>query len=178
MFQLLQNFAHKAEIRESKDEILVGEVVRAMARQGYATIQFLANDDFQRVRFKPLADPVLYSVFVTLNRMTGSGALSAALIGSKATLTFTAELKNRMSDPDDVLAMYKTDLANLFKMPMLGGIKLNHELSSVLATSSEMVDIDNYVLKGEAGIERMTRLLSSRIDKLREKLAPYKKPDR
>lgn len=178
MFDLLQNFAHKSEIRESKDEILVGEVVRAMARMGYVTIHFTANDDLQRVRFKALGDPVLHSVFVTLNRMSGTGALSAALVGSKATLTFTAEVKNRMADPDDLLAMYKTDLANLFKMPVLGGIKLNHELSSVLATSSELVDIDRYVLKGEAGVERLTALLRARIDALREKLAPYKKPDR
>lgn len=178
MFSILQHFSHKAEIRESKDEILVGEIVRAMARQGYVTIQFLANDDLQRVRFKTATDPVLHSVFVTLNRMTGTGALTAALVGSKASLTVTAEVKNRMSDPDDVLAMYRTDLANLFKMPMLGGIKLNHELSSVLATSTEMIDIDNYVLKGEPGVERMTRLLSSRIDRLRQALAKYKKADR
>lgn len=175
MFDLLQNFAHKSEIRESKDEILVGEVVRAMARAGYVTIQFTANADLQRVRFKALGDPVLHSVFVTLNRMTGTSALSAALIGSKATLSLTGEVKNRMSDPDDLLAMYKTDLANLFKMPMLGGIKLNHELSSVLATSSEVIDIDAYVLKGEPGVERLQTLLTARIGALREKLAPYKK---
>jgi hypothetical protein len=175
MFDLLQNFAHKSEIRESKDEILVGEVVRAMARAGYVTIQFTANADLQRVRFKALGDPVLHSVFVTLNRMTGTSALSAALIGSKATLSLTGEVKNRMSDPDDLLAMYKTDLANLFKMPMLGGIKLNHELSSVLATSSEVIDIDAYVLKGEPGVDRLRTLLTARIGALREKLAPYKK---
>ena len=175
MFSLLQNFTHKAEIRESKDEILVGEVIRAMARQGYATIQFTANDDLQRVRFKTRGDPVLHSVFVTLNRMSGTGALSAALIGSKASLTLTAEVKNQMADPDDLLAMYRTDLANLFKMPVLGGIRLNHELSSVLATMTEMIDIDTYVLKGDAGAEKLRTLLDARIDKLREKLAPYKK---
>ncbi len=178
MFDLLQNFTHKSEIRESKDEILVGEVVRAMARQGFATIQFTANDDFQRVRFRAVGDPLLYSIFVTLNRMSGTGMISAAIVGSKATLTLTAEVKNRMADPDDLLAMYKTDLANLFKMPMLGGIKLNHELSSVLATSSELIDIDDFVMKGQAGTTRLVNHLRSRTDKLREKLTPYKKPER
>src|SRR5690349_18384112 len=129
MLSLLQNFAHKAEIRESKDEILIGEMVRAMARQGFPTIQFLASGDIQRVRFRTVGDPTLHSVFITLDRKTGTGALSAALIGSKATLQITAEVKNRMADPDDLIKMYRTDLANLFKMPVLGGIRLNHELN-------------------------------------------------
>lgn len=131
MLSLLQNFAHKAEIRESKDEILIGEIVRAMARQGFPSIQFTASGDLQRVRFRTTGDPVLNSVFITLDRKTGTGALSAALIGSKATLLVTAEIKNRMADPDDLVKMYRTDLANIFKMPVLGGIKLNHELNSV-----------------------------------------------
>ncbi|MEQ1572335.1 MAG: hypothetical protein ABMA64_42320 [Myxococcota bacterium] len=175
MFSLLQSFAHKAEIRESKDEILVGEVVRAMARQGFPAIQFTAGGDIQRVRFRTIGDPVLNSVFVTIDRKTGSGAISAALIGSKATVRITAEVKNRMADPDDLIKMYRTDLANLFKMPVLGGIKLNHELNSVLATTQQLIEIDDYVLKGDPGVERLTRFLSSQIGQLREKLAPYKK---
>jgi len=175
MFSLLQNFAHKAEIRESKDEILIGEIVRAMARQHCPTIQFLASDDLQRVRFRTIRDPVLNSVFVTLDRKTGTGALSAALVGSKATLTVTAEIKNRMADPDDLVKMYRTDLANIFKMPMLGGTKLNHELNSVLATTSVIIDIDDYVLKGDKGVDKLVALLSRTVDGLREKLQPYKK---
>lgn len=175
MFSMLQNFAHKAEIRESKDEILVGEIVRAMARQGFPSIQFTASGDIQRVRFKTIGDPVLNSVFVTLDRKTGTGALSAALIGSKATLVITAEIKNRMADPDDLIKMYRTDLANLFKMPVLGGIKLNHELNSVLATTQHVIDIDDYVLKGDPGVDKLVALLSRTLGTLREKLQPYKK---
>ncbi len=175
MFSLMQSFAHKAEIRESKDEILVGEIVRAMSRQGHPSIGFLASGDIQRVRFLTVRDPLLHSVFVTLDRKTGSGAISAALLGSKATLRITAEVKNRMADPDDLVAMYKTDLQNLFKMPVLGGIKLNHEMNSVLATLQVIIEIDDYVMKGYAGVQKLETLLSSRIDQLKEKLAPYKK---
>lgn len=35
MLGFLQNFAHKSEMRESRDEMLVGEIVRAMARRGH-----------------------------------------------------------------------------------------------------------------------------------------------
>ncbi len=171
MLSFLAQFNHKAEIRESKDEMLVGEIVRAMARNGCPTIAFRAHDDRQRIRFKTIADATLHSVWITLDRKTGTGALSAALLGSKATLTISAEVKNLVTDPDDLVAMYRTDLANLFKMPMLGGIKLNHELNSVYATTTTVIEIDDYVMKGDEGADR----LAAQVDKLREKLVPYKR---
>ena len=175
MFNILAQFNHKAELRESKDEILVGEIVRSMARSGYPSVAFRAHSDRQMVRFKAIRDPLLHSIYVVLDRKSGTGALSAALIGSKATLRLTAEIKNRITDPDDLVAMYKTDLANLFKIPMMGGIKLNHELDSVFATTTKVIEIDDYVFKGEPGVQKMTDLLTRTIDALKEKLAPYKR---
>jgi len=175
MFKLLNQFNHKAEIRESQDEMLVGEIVRAMARQGHPAVAFRAHNDRQVMRFKTIRDPVLHSVWITLDRKTGTGALSQAVLGSKATLRVMAEVKNRMTDPDDVLKMYQTDLANLFKMPALGGIKLNHELNSVYATTTTVIEIQRYVMKGQPGVDALVTLLDGTIDKLRDKLAPYKK---
>lgn len=175
MLDLLNKFNHKAEIRESKDEILVGELVRAMARQGCPAVSFWSNNDFQRVCFKCPTDPVLSSIFVTLDRKTGTGALTGALFGSKATLTITGAVKIYLTDPDDIVNMYRTDLANLFKLPVLGGIRLNHELNSVYATTALLIDIDNYVLKGEPGVQAFMGVLSQTIASLRPKLAPYKR---
>lgn len=175
MFNVLAQFNHKAEIRESKDEILIGEIVRAMGRLGYPSIAFRAHSDRQLVRFKAARDPVLQSVNLILDRKTGTGMLSSAILGSKATLQITAEIRNRLTDPDDLVAMYKTDLANLFKMPMMGGIKLNHELNSVFATTTKIIEIDDYVMKGEPGVQKMTTLLTTTIDTLREKLRSYKR---
>lgn len=175
MLSILGNFAHKAELRESKDEILLGEIVRAMARSRFVTTGFWANNDFQRVRFKAVGDRVIANVYITLNRLTGQGVLSGAVFGSKASLTITAEVKNYLSDPDDLIAMYKTDLANLFKMPVMGGIKLNHELNSVFATTTEFIQIDDYVFKGDEGAQRMNGLLARQVEKLREALKQYKR---
>ncbi|TNE88928.1 MAG: hypothetical protein EP330_13015 [Deltaproteobacteria bacterium] len=175
MFGLLAAFQHSAEMRESKDEMLIGEIVRAMARQGFPSIQFRAGNDRQYVRFKTVTDPVLHTVTVVLDRKTGSGALSAAILGSKATLKITAEIMNRVADPDDLIAMYKTDFANIFKMPVMGGIKLNHELNSVFATTTKVIEIDHYVNKGDAGVEKMVAMLSGTIGELKEKLEPYKR---
>ncbi len=175
MFDLIANFNYKAELRESKDEILVGELVRAMARIGWPTVAFRAGNDRQLIQFRAVGHPVLHTVAVVLDRRTGTGALSQAVFGSKATLAITGEVKNRMSDPDDLLEMYRTDLANLFKMPVLGGIKLNHELNSVFATTTKVIEIDDYIGKGEAGVTAMRSLLQGTVDALVEKLQPYKR---
>lgn len=178
MFDLLTKFNHKAEIRESKDELLVGEMVRAMSRSGFTAVRFHANDDLQVVKFRALRDPILSNVYVRLDRKTGTGMVSAALLGSKATLTLTAEIKNYLSDPDDLVMMFKTDLANIFRLPVLGGVRINHELNSIFATMAMLVDIDDYVLKGEVGTHYLMQLLGTRIGELQKHLAPYKKPTR
>jgi hypothetical protein len=175
VLSILQSFNNKAELRESKDEILVGEIVRAMARQGWPAVRFLAGDDRQVVRFRTPRDPVLYQVYVTLDRKTGGSALAEMVVGSKATLSVSAEVKNRLSDPDDLIKMYRTDFANLLKIPVAGGIKLNHQLNSVFATTTLLIEINDYVLKGDPGVERLAKHLGQTVDRLREKLASYKK---
>ena len=100
---------------------------------------------------------------------------SSAILGAKATLTISAEVKNYIADPDDLVRMYRTDLANIFKMPVLGGIKLNHELNSVFATTTKIIEIGNYVLRGEEGAQALTALLDGTVNELRERLRQYKK---
>ena len=103
MISILNQFNNRAEIRESKDEILVGEIVRAMARQGFVSVAYAADTDRQRVAFKALKDPVITFVHIVLDRKTGGGAFSQALLGAKATLTISAEVKNYIADPDDLV---------------------------------------------------------------------------
>lgn len=175
MISILSHFAHKAELRESQDEMLVGEIIRAMSRQGAVTTQFVANNDYQRVRFRMVGDPVLANVYITLNRVTGTSALGSMVFGSKATLAFTAEIKNYLSDPDDLVAMFHTDLANLFKMPVMGGVRINHELNSVLAHTSVIIEIGDYIGKGEAGTKALVSTLNGTIFKLRHRLKEFKR---
>ena len=165
-----------AELRESKDEMMVGEIVRAMARKGWPAVSFLANNDYQRVKFKAISDPVLSSVYATLDRKTGTGAISSALVGSKATFAVTCEVRNFLADPDDVVAMYRTDLANLFKLQW-GDVKINHEYNAIFGTTATIVEIDDYVGKGDEGIARLVHFIDHQVARVREKLVPYKKGD-
>jgi hypothetical protein len=175
MLSFLSQFQHKQEMRESKDEILIGELVFAMTRLKYPAITFHAHSDRQAVTFKPQNDAILNTVTIILDRKTGDSMIGQALIGSKATLAFQAEVKNYMADPDDLIHMYKTDLQNVFKFPMLGDTRLDHQLNSVLATRQQVIDIDTYILKGDEGRDRLKELLDTTIADLREKLTQYKK---
>lgn len=170
------NFKHKAEIRESKDEILVGEIVRAMARQGFVADEFAAGAETQRVRFRSQTDEVLSYVHVALDRKTGGGRVSGAIVGSKATLSVAGEVKNLLSDPDDVVKMWKADFRNIAKLGLRGNVKVNHELNSVVGRTTDLVTIEDYILKGDEGVEALSAYLSDRIGRVREELRQYKKP--
>ena len=174
---LLSFFADRernAELRESKDEMMVGEIVRAMSRKGFPTVQFYSTSDFQRVKFKAIGDPTLSAIYLQLDRKTGSGALSAALLGSKATLHVTCEVKNFLADPDDLVAMYRTDLANLFKVSWKD-VRVNHEYNAIFGTTKQVIDIDHFVDTGEEGVRNLVALLDHEIARIREKIGPYKR---
>jgi len=167
-------FKHRAEVRESKDEILIGEIVRAMAHMGHRADAFAADGETQRMRFRT-RDEVLSYIHIALDRKTGEGRIASAVIGSKATLSVAGEVKNLLSDPDDVVHMWKTDFKNIAKLGMRGQVKVDHELNSIVGRTTDLVEIDKFVLEGDEGVQRLTEHLEERIGRVREALAPYKK---
>ena len=174
---LLSYFADRersAELRESKDEMLAGEIVRAMARKGWPSVSFQSNNDFQRIKFKAITDPVLSSVYVTLDRASGTSALAEALVGSKATLAVTCEVRNFLADPDDLVQMYKTDFANILKLSWKD-VRVNHEYNAIHGTTRQWIEINKYVNRGTEGVTALVQLLDHEIGRIREKLAPFKK---
>lgn len=172
---MVSKFKHRGEIRESKDEILIGEIVYLLSLRKWPTMGFTSGGDLQQLRFRTVDDPVLHSLHVRLDRKTGTGAVSAALLGSKATLFLKAEVKNLLADPDDLIRQWSTDVKNILKMPLLGQVKVNHELNSIFAEKGSLIEIDDYVLKGQEGRDRLDGLLGSTVDELRDKLKNYKK---
>lgn len=185
LLSIVSKFKHKGEIRESKDEIMTGEIVYLMAQQGWPAMAFTrkllgmevagTSDDLQHMRFRTPADEVLHSVHIRLDRKTGTGALSAALVGSKATIYIKAETRNQLADPDDLVKQWATDIKNILRVPLLGQTKVNHELNSIFAEKGLIIDIDQYVLAGPEGQGRLNALLVDTVNELREVLRPYKK---
>ena len=98
LFSAVTNYAHKAELRESKDEIVVGELIRGLSHRGWTMFQLVAHSDRQQMGFKIPGDPVISRAFILVDRRTGSGALTAGL-GSKTTVRFAAEMRHLVADP-------------------------------------------------------------------------------
>ena len=148
MFTKLMDYANKKEMRESRDEIVVGEIIAAMSRRGFPAIAFntgsAVDSGFQAVTFATPADPILHTITVVLDRKTGGGAISEKMMGSKATLKMIGEVKNFLADPDDLLAMWSTDFKNIMKMPMMGHVKLDHQLNSILATKQNLIELSQF----------------------------------
>jgi len=156
---IVNRFKHKAEIRESQDEILLGETIYLFSLQGWPCMGF----DHQHIRFRTLHDAVLHSLQVRLERKA-----PAVLVVIKA------EVKNLLADPDDLIKQWSTDIRKILKLPPLGQIKISHELNSIFAEKASAIDIDQYVLQGERGRRALNALLVGTTHELREVLKPYR----
>lgn len=174
LLKTLHSHAHKTELRESKDEIVVGEIIRGLSHQGWACHQVVATSDRQQIGFKVPGDPVLSHVYLVIDRRTGTGAISAAL-GSKTTVAISAEARNKVTDPDDLAAMWRTDLANLFKVPVHGEVRVNHQLNKIVARTHHLVDLDHYVQGTHVDASQLVPWILSQVDSLKQHLAPHKK---
>lgn len=163
-----------AELRGSKDEMVIGEVVRAMAYKGWPAVSFLANDDWQRVKFLAMDDDVFSAVYIQLDRKTGGGIISNALLGSKATLHITAEVKNFLTDLDELLEMVNTDMVNLFKSSWVG-TRINHESNAIHGTRKSIIELNKFVNNGREGMELLHQVLDKELGEMRDKLRPYRK---
>ena len=54
-------------------------------------------------------------------------------------------------------------------------VKVDHDLNSIVGRTTDLVEIDKFVLEGDEGVQRLTEQLEERIGRVREALAPYKK---
>lgn len=150
---------------KAKDEMVFGEMVRIFQRKGYPCIGFTANEGFQSGRFL-IDGEVLFAIRVSLDKkVAGAGLLS-----------ITAEVRNKMADPDDMITMFKTDFSNITKIPLLGQIKVNHEYNTIYAKSTSVKKIGSYL--ESRGVVNSTQLeadLMEIVNRLEDTLRKFKK---
>jgi len=174
LFNAMTNHAHKSELRESKDEIICGELIRGLSHRGWRCHRIVAHSDRQTIGFKLPGDPVLSAIYLLIDRKSGSGAISASL-GSRTVIGLTAEMRQKVTDPDDLAIMWKTDLANLFKIPAAGEVRVNHQLNTVNARTYSMINLDQYVSGSSVTAGPLVDWVVGQADGLRERLRPLKK---
>ena len=177
ILDFIHDFSHTKEMRESKDQILFGEIVRHLV-VNYGPLVELETKlgDRSIAKVRTVKHPIFHSISVTLNRHTGSDMISDAVIGSKAALSVQAEVKNYLADPDDVINMWKTDFANISKIALFGDVKLNHKMNSVVGLVMDpMYSIGDVIDNTLEERKALGEKLDAMIDRLLESLKPYKK---
>lgn len=149
----------------AKDEIVFGEIVRIFQRKGYPCIGFHAGNDYQSGRFL-IEGEVLFAIKVALDKKIGGAGL----------LSITAEVRNKMADPDDMISMVKTDLSNIAKIPLLGQIKVNHEYNTIFARSVSIKKISSYIeSRGVVNSAQLEADLMEIVNRLEDTLRKFKK---
>jgi hypothetical protein len=87
----------------------------------------------------------------------------------------TAEVKKFVADPDDALAMYKTAFANIGKIPLLGGIKVRHQMNSIFAIKMEHFKIGDVIENQLEERKNIGHQIESMIKDLCGQLKEFKK---
>ncbi len=175
LFDVVNKFNAKATIRESKDEMLFGEIIRSMSRRGFVADTFTAGEAEQLVRFRAPADDLLKYLWVGLDQWAGTGRMTSKVVGARASVRLNGQIKLELTDPDDLVEVWRTSAANVLKMPMLGQLKLEHQVTTVGARMTSQINIDDYVLRGDEGTQAMLAFLDARLAEIREALAPYQR---
>jgi len=64
------------------------------------------------------------------------------------------------------------EISPLLSLPR---IKLDHQLNSILGTKKILINIDDYILKGDESVNKLTDLIIGIIEELEGKLKSFKK---
>lgn len=170
---LISQFRQKADIHESRYEIGIGEVVRAMARLGYPTVSFRLQGEGQLVQFRAVGHPTLYGVHVVFERPSG-GAVTRAMVGSRVVLRITAEARCRSADSAVLVRLARSSAHRESAESFEGEIRVEREVSSLLAHTCREIDLDDHVGKGANGTRTLVGLLRTTIEALAAAIGHHK----
>ena len=177
MRDLISQFRHKADFHESCDEIVIGEVIRAMARLGYPSVSFRLQGEGKLVQFRTVDHPRLHSVYVVIDqprtRQGGGAAVALAMAGSRVNLRITAEARCRSTDAATLVRLARSAAHRESAKSFEGEIRVEREVSSVLAHTSRDVDLDHHVGQGVNGTRMLVALLRTTVEALAEAIGHH-----
>jgi hypothetical protein len=111
------------------DEILFGEIVKMMVREGYPMINLVSSEDVHTARFlMPGTD--FFWMELSMKRYTSGFVLSKMTdVLIRLDLKGMAILKGVTFNK--IMEMYKTNISNITKFPFLGDIKIRHQYNRI-----------------------------------------------
>jgi hypothetical protein len=146
--------AHRRELRESHDEIVLGEVIAAMAETGHSVVEIASDLDVQRVRFLEPGDVRRGGIRVTISRLGATGRA--------VSLDVELERRTFFSSPDEIIHL----------RPPEGDPSLRRELNALIASATRRLPVEDLLqglqqagsgaaLSGRAELRRaLTEILS------------------
>jgi hypothetical protein len=117
--------AHRRELGESHDEIVLGEVIAAMAETGHSVVEIASDPDVQRVRFLEPGDVRRYGVRVTISRLGATGRA--------VSLGVELERRTFFSSPDEIIPLRPAELDP----------SLRRELNALIASDTRRLSVDD-----------------------------------
>jgi hypothetical protein len=117
--------AHRRELGESHDEIVLGEVIAAMAETGHSVVEIASDPDVQRVRFLEPGDERRYGVRVTISRLGATGRA--------VSLGVELERRTFFSSPDEIIPLRPAELDP----------SLRRELNALIASDTRRLSVDD-----------------------------------
>lgn len=151
---------HQRELKESRHEVLMGEIIAVMAESGYYVIGIATDADCRRIRFRAQQDAVLNAVLIGLESdRFGQSSRQVELM-------LQGEIKNYLASTDKLLELHQ-QLQQMPRTPVGEGITLSYRMNSVMARC------DRVLAAGDR--EGLRTLLHTSLSQLSEQLAPYQK---
>ncbi len=174
IFDFAANRSHKIELRDSIDEIFIGELIHYMYKNNAVLVELQSIDENNHeLSFKFKDNPVLYLLNINISRKVGG--VASKIVGSQSTISFEAVIRNEVVEPEDIVKMYKSDFKNIAKTSLFGNIVIDHDLNYIYAKTQHIKNLNKYVNNGKVNKEEIYNDIDEVINKLIEHLAPLKK---
>jgi len=155
--------AHRRELEESREEILIGEVIAWMAEAGYPVIGIASDVDYQRIRFRTPKDPVVHSVLVAVDRIHSTK--------HQASLMIRGEARVYASSPDEILSTH-LKLEKMMAQPLKPGEwKVSRQTNTLFAATERTVHLTE--LLSDKGRGELGKTLKKTLASLKDTLTPF-----
>ncbi|WP_457612222.1 hypothetical protein [Methanocaldococcus sp.] len=167
VFDIIRKFEHSKELNKAVDEIFVGEIINYMYKNDAYLVDIISSESshFLSFRFK---NNFLYMLNISLDRKVEG--LASKIIGSQSVMSIEAIIRRELVEPEDVIKMIETDLKNIFKIPMFGNVKIDHNLNYIIAKTSYIIDLNKFIKDKEVKKEEIREEIDKIIKTLVESL--------
>ena len=163
MHDLIRKFPAHASAKDGRNELVIGEVIRAMARLGHPSILFRIREDRQVLSFRAATHPTITTLHVFIERVAGSTVLTTAMFGNRVSLHVVAEQRLRLDNPAELLRAARIQCGPAWQQ---GEVRVAQEQSSTMASIRIHLESDPFAQSASNAAGRLAETMASAIETL------------